>query len=160
MADFDTALISGKLYESIVLARIKSKYPSAHIMDGNFKDYDIFIPEIDFSIEVKADFKSNYTGNFVIEVEFNGKLSALSTTKANVWVLLDYDFMYWFYPINIYRCIEQNGFKRVSFTGNGDTVPKKAYLIPCYLLNKYAHKKLKYTDEEIKLLPIKNNQKP
>jgi len=113
------------------------------------------LPEINFSIEVKADFKSNYTGNFVIEVEFNGKLSALSTTKADVWVLLDYDFIYWIYPINIYRCIEQNGFKRVSFTGNGDVVPKKAYLVPCDSLIKYAHKKNKYTDEEIKLLPVK-----
>lgn len=94
MADFDTSLVSGKIYENIILQRIKQKYPSSYIMEGYCKDYDILIPEINYSIEVKADFKSAYTGNFVVEVEFDGKLSALSKTKADVWVFLNHDFMY------------------------------------------------------------------
>ena len=36
MADFDTALIGGKIYESIIFERIKAKYPSAQIMDGSW----------------------------------------------------------------------------------------------------------------------------
>lgn len=154
MADFDSSLVSGKIYERMVLSKIQTKYPNAHIVEGNFKDYDIFVPEIDLSIEVKADFKSRYTGNFVVEVEFNNRLSALSTTKANVWCFLNHDFIYWIYPIQIYRCIEQNQSKRVSFVGEGDTVSKKAYLIPCDILKKYCHSINTYTEEERKLLPV------
>ena len=57
-------------------------------MEGYFKDYDIYVPEINKSIEVKSDEKSKYTNNIVVEVEFNGKPSALSTSKADYWVLV------------------------------------------------------------------------
>ena len=52
----------GKQVEQMLLNKLKSKYPSAAIID-KFKGYDIWIPEIHKSIEVKADEKSNYTGN-------------------------------------------------------------------------------------------------
>ena len=46
-----------------------------------YKEYDIFVPELNIGIEVKSDEKSKYTSNIVIEIEFNNKPSALSTSR-------------------------------------------------------------------------------
>ena len=78
-------LESGKKIEKAVLSIIKKKYPKSYIIDGYFKDYDIYVPEKDIGVEVKRDEKSKYTGNIVVEIEFDGKPSALSTTKADWW---------------------------------------------------------------------------
>ena len=97
----------GKYHENIILDKIKSKYSKAYIIDGYCKDYDIYIPELNYGIEVKSDEKSKYTNNIVIEIEFNGKKSALSTTSY------------------------------AEFVGKGDTKSKKAYLIKKDILYKY-----------------------
>ena len=55
MSSFYESLEVGKKSEELVLNRIKNKYPSAYIKDGYFKEFDIFIPEIDTSVEVKKD---------------------------------------------------------------------------------------------------------
>ena len=59
------------------------------MIDGYCKEWDIYIPELDEGVEVKSDQKSKHTGNIVIEIEFNGKPSALATTKAKYWVIFD-----------------------------------------------------------------------
>ena len=46
ISTFQEDLKVGKLYENIVLNKIKRKYPKAHIIDGYCKDWDIFIPRI------------------------------------------------------------------------------------------------------------------
>ena len=84
---FEEALIDGKKSEEIVLNIVQKKYPKAFIKSGYHKEYDIEIPEIDQTIEVKKDFKSQETGNIVVEIEMNGKPSALLTTTANWWVI-------------------------------------------------------------------------
>ena len=63
--NFEESLISGHESEKIVLNTIKKKYPKAYIVEGYNKEYDIMIPEIDETVEVKKDFKSKYTGNVV-----------------------------------------------------------------------------------------------
>ena len=73
MNSFYADLKDGKQTENDVLSIIKKKYPKSYIIEGYFKDYDIYIPEKDMGIEVKKDVKSQETGNLVIEVEFNGK---------------------------------------------------------------------------------------
>ena len=82
MNTFTEDLKVGKLYENIVLNKIKEKYPKAYIIDGYCKDWDIYIPELNFGVEVKSDKKSLHTGNIVIEIEMNGKPSALATSKS------------------------------------------------------------------------------
>ena len=72
MGTFAQDLKEGKAIESIVLDLIKIKYPAATIINGYFPGYDIWIPEIHKSIEVKSDQKSQYTGNILIEVCFFG----------------------------------------------------------------------------------------
>ena len=81
--NFEESLISGHESEKIVLNTIKKKYPKAYIVEGYNKEYDIMIPEIDETVEVKKDFKSKYTGNVVVEIEMNNRPSGLMTTSAD-----------------------------------------------------------------------------
>ena len=127
----------GKYHENIILDKIKFKYSQAYIIEGYCKDYDIFIPELNYGIEVKSDEKSKYTNNIVIEIEFNGKKSALSTTKAKYWVISDGYYSNWFDTNNIKKCIKENNLSYAEFIGKGDTKSKKAYLIKKEILYKY-----------------------
>ena len=86
---FKEDLLVGQEVEALVLEKIKKKYPKAYSIEGYCKEYDIWIPELNYGIEVKQDAKSNYTGNIVIEIEMFNKPSALITTKAKYWVFYD-----------------------------------------------------------------------
>ena len=124
---FKTSLGIGKSVEDVVCEKIKNKYPKAYVIKGYCKGYDIYVPEKDIKIEVKQDKKSNYTGNFVIETEFDGKPSALSTTTADYWVLYDGETFIWITPDRLRQVT--TGMNIVTFTGRGDNKPKKAYLV-------------------------------
>ena len=124
---FKTSLGIGKSVEEVVCGKIKKKYPKAHVIQGYCKGYDIYVPETDIKIEVKQDKKSNYTGNFLIETEFDGKPSALSTTTADYWVLYDGEIFIWITPDRLRQVT--TGMRLVTFTGRGDSKPKKAYLV-------------------------------
>ena len=137
---FDESLDIGKQYEDIVLNMIQHKYPKAYKIEGYYKDFDIFIPELGVGVEVKSDQKSQYTGNIVIEIEYNGKPSALSTTKAAYWVVYDGESFVWFTPGKIQSCIDENNLTVAKFKGRGDHHFKKAYLIKKDLLYRYAVK--------------------
>jgi len=134
---FKRDLKRGKHHENVVLNYIKAKYKNAYIKDGYCKEYDIFIPEVNFGVEVKSDEKSKYTNNIVIEIEFNNKPSALMTTKAKFWVIYDGYSYNWFLTDKIKDCIKDNNLRYAEFTGKGDTKSKKAYLIKKELLYKY-----------------------
>ena len=134
---FESDLKVGKIYENIICKKIQKKYPKAYIEKGYCKDWDIYIPELEIGIEVKSDKKSIYTGNIVIEIEFDNKPSALSTTKAKWWVIYDGIEYNWFTVKNIKKCIKVNKLKTTTFIGRGDTKQKKAYLIKKNLLYKY-----------------------
>lgn len=147
MSSFHESLEVGKKSEELVLNRIKNKYPNAYIKDGYFKEFDIFIPEIDTSVEVKKDFMSKYTGNVVVEVQMNGKLSALSTTKADWWVFhLDEEEFIFITPEQIRDMINKENFKSVQFTGKGDYASKIAYLIKKHYFNIYGQNMSIYKD--------------
>jgi|TARA_R110001632_G_scaffold66060_2_gene156248 hypothetical protein len=138
METFYTDLKKGEKIELTLLKEIQKKYPKAHKIDGYFKDYDLFVPEVNKSIEVKSDEKSIETGNIVVEVEFNGKPSALSTTKADYWVWWDGFNFTWFETKSIHNCIKETNQKIRQFTGKGDTKSKKAYLIKKETLYNYS----------------------
>lgn len=134
---FNRDLKRGKYHENVILEVIQKKYPKAFIKDGYCKEYDIFIPELKIGVEVKSDEKSKFTGNIVIEIEFNNRPSALSTSEAKYWVIFDgYDY-HWFLKDKIKDCILENKLKWVEFIGKGDTKSKKAYLIKKEILYKY-----------------------
>jgi len=134
---FYSDLKVGKYYEKQILNKINKKYPKAYIEKGYCKDWDIYIPELEIGIEVKSDKKSMHTGNIVIEIEFNNKLSALSTTKSKYWVIYDGINYNWFLVDNIKKCIKENNLIYKEFIGRGDIHLKKAYLIKKELIYKY-----------------------
>ncbi len=136
MESFKRDLARGQEIEKKVLVQIEKKYPKAYIVEGYHKEWDIFIPELEIGVEVKSDEKSKYTGNIVIEIEFDGKLSALSTTKAEYWVIYDGYNYNWFRVKDILKCIKENDLNPVKFIGKGDTKQKKAYLIKKEVLYK------------------------
>jgi len=123
--------------EQKVLAILKKTYPSASLID-KYKGYDIWIPETNKSVEVKYDPMSNTTGNIVIEIWMYEKPSALLTTTADYWVFHDDIVFVSMPPKRIFECIMVNEIPLRIFTGKGDTVSKKAYLVPKDLLFSYG----------------------
>jgi len=125
--NFKESLAIGHSSEDAVCEKIQKKYPRAHVMEGYCKGYDIYVPETRRKVEVKQDKKSNFTGNIVIEIEFNGKPSALSTTEAHYWVFDDGEKYMWITPATLRQIIEP--LRPVKFVGNGDNKSKLAYLV-------------------------------
>lgn len=136
---FQQDLERGFEVEYAVLEIIRKKYPSASLINA-YKGYDIWIPELHKSVEVKYDPMSNETGNIVIEIEMNGQLSALSTTTADFWVFHDDHVFVMMKPMSIVNCIFQNKLQYVEFVGQGDTSKKKAFLVPKNVLFKHGKK--------------------
>lgn len=93
--NFDTDLAKGSSFQSKVLSSIKKKYPKAHEVPGYFKDFDILVPEIGKRIEAKYDERSDETGNYFFEFEFNGKPSGVAATKADMYVIGNYMWWVW-----------------------------------------------------------------
>ena len=135
---FKEDLEHGKRVEREVCKNLNKKYPTAYVVEGYCKEWDIVVPEIDKTVEVKLDEKSHYTGNFLIEIEFDGKPSALSTTQADIWILVD-KLHYFVVDTNTLKWllkdhwINENGYPLytpATFVGKGDIKAKKAFLIP------------------------------
>ena len=136
---FKKDLAAGEETQDKVLKRIREEYPKAYQKEGYFKEYDIMIPEINTTVEVKQDKKSNYTGNIVIEVEMPlGKPSALSTTTADYWIFSDGECYMWWTPEDLKKLVKP--MRSVTFIGNGDDIEKKAYLVKKNIIKDQAIK--------------------
>ena len=140
--NFKDSLAIGHKSEDAVCAKIKKKYPRAHVMEGYCKGYDIYVPETKKKVEVKQDKKSNFTGNIVVEIEFDGKPSALSTTEADYWVFDDGEIYMWITPETLRQIVLP--MYAVTFTGNCDNKSKRAYLVKKDIIIKHALKVDKY----------------
>ena len=136
---FDEDLARGQEIEHKVAEVIRKKYPSTSLVN-KFKGYDIWVPEIHKSIEVKYDPRSNQTGNIVVEIEMNEKPSGLMSTTADYWVFYDDNEFVLIKPNDIIYCIFLNKLQYVTFTGAGDKAPKKAFLIKKDVLFTYGKK--------------------
>ena len=134
---FQQDLKRGIDVELKALAIIQKKYPSASLIN-KFKGYDIWIPELHKSVEVKYDPMSNETGNIVIEIEMFNKPSALMTTEADYWIFYDNNNFVLIKPIDIINCIFINKLVYREFVGTGDNASKKAFLVKKDILFKYG----------------------
>ena len=135
--NFKDSLVIGHSSEDAVCAKIRKKYPKAHVMQGYFKGYDIYVPETDKKIEVKQDKKAKFTGNIVVEIEMPpGKPSALSTTTADYWVFDDGEIYIWITPETLRQVVLP--LYAVTFIGKGDNKSKRAYLVDKKLIIKNA----------------------
>jgi len=127
---FQESLTSGQKSENLVLDIIKKKYPKAFLKEGYHKEYDIMIPEINKTVEVKKDFKSQYTGNVVIEVEMNNRPSGLETSTADWWVFHLNDIeLVWIKLKRLKELVKSEDYNLVEYIGKGDTISKLAYLV-------------------------------
>ena len=129
MNTFNEDLEVGIAVEQKLVNILLKKYPSTTLVN-KFMGYDIWIPELHKSIEVKFDEKSKQTGNIVIEIEMYDKPSGLLSTTADYWVFYDSDKFISITPKDIIKCIFLLKLNFVEFVGNGDTVKKKAFLVP------------------------------
>jgi hypothetical protein len=128
-SNFERDLQRGNLIEERVLRILKKSFPEARRVKGYCKEGDIYLPECEKWVEVKYDPMSQQTGNIVVEVEFNGKPSALSTTKSYRWVFYTGKELIITSPKILRKMIEDNGLSPVEFVGNGDKHSKLAYLV-------------------------------
>ena len=99
--NFKKDLQRGRDIENLILNKVKQKYACAVLIDGKFKDYDLFIPETNKTIEIKGDYRSCQTGNILIELMMFNVPSALLTTKADYWVIFTGQELLWTTPIKI-----------------------------------------------------------
>lgn len=137
MNTFQKDLARGISVEKKICGILQEKYPSATLVNA-YKGYDIWIPEISKGVEVKYDPMSNQTGNIVIEIWMYNKPSALLTTTADFWVFDDDKTIVSIKPQKIIECIMLHEIQLKNFIGKGDTVSKKAYLVPKELLFSYG----------------------
>ena len=135
---FKKDLLVGQELEQKILKSIQKKYHTAVLIPGKFKPYDIFIPEKDLKIEVKVDYKSQETGNIIIELYMFGKPSALLSTEADYWIICTGKEKLWIKPKKILECILLNNIKVQDILGDGDNQTKKACLIPIEIFRKYV----------------------
>ena len=105
--NFKKDLQRGREIEEKILSICREKYPSSVLINGKFKDYDLFIPETNKKLEIKGDYRSCETGNIIIELMMFGKPSALLTTKADLWVIYTGLELLWITPKKIIECITQ-----------------------------------------------------
>jgi hypothetical protein len=134
---FKDDLKAGIEIEKRVLYILQKKYPCASLI-GAYKGYDIWIPELHQSVEVKYDPMSKQTGNIVVEIEMFGKPSGIMASTADWWVFYDDEMYIIMKREHIINCIFLSKLVYKEFTGTGDFQPKKAFLVPKNILFKYG----------------------
>ena len=124
---FHRDLSWGKEVERKHLAIIQKTYPNSYMIDGYCKEWDIYCPDAKIGFEIKSDKMSQKTGNIVVEISFNGKPSALSTTKSKYWIF-DTGIKSIMVEVEELKKLVVK-FHPVTFTARGDSKSKDAYLI-------------------------------
>ena len=135
---FKEDLDRGVTVEDDLLRRLRHAFPSARRAEGVHPEFDIEIPELQKTIEVKYDPMSQKTGNVVIEY-FHNKPSAFSVSVADYWLIDTGDAELWFSRWGILECILSEGVEPVRIHGPQDRHPKWVFLIPLVLLRRYSN---------------------
>ena len=137
---FDTDLAIGHKSEERVLRIIQRRYPEAHRIQGKHSAFDILVPELSISVEVKGDYRSQDTGNIVVEVNHPiGKPSGLLVTTADYWVHDTGKELIWIKPEKIKDCIIKHNYPYKDFTGGDDRHAKRVYLVPIEVYRTFAY---------------------
>jgi len=124
-------LEEGHRSEDRVLDIIRKKYPEAERIDGKHSPYDIMVPELGKTVEVKGDYVSQKTNNIVVEVNHPiGTPSGLLVTEADYWVHDTGKELIWIEPKRIEECITVHNFPLTDIKGPGDWHFKRVCLVP------------------------------
>lgn len=105
---------------------------------GKDSRFDIAVPELNATIEVKYDPKSQETGNVVVEYHHN-KPSGILTSEATHWLFDLGDEEMWFSRSGLLRALMLSGVKPVQIHGPDDRHPKMVFLIPKDVLRPFAN---------------------
>lgn len=136
---FKKDLAIGHKSEERVLRIIQRRYPEAYRVLGMHVAYDIFVPELSVTVEVKGDYRSQDTGNIVVEVNHPiGKPSGLLVTTADYWVHDTLKELIWIKPDKIKDCIIKHNYPYKDFTGGDDRHAKRVYLVPIEIYRTFA----------------------
>jgi hypothetical protein len=135
---FKEDLKRGVAVEDDLLRRLRSLFPSAKRAEGLHPEFDIEIPELQKTVEVKYDPMSQKTGNIVIEY-YHNKPSAFSVSIADYWVIDTGNGEYWFSRQGILDCILCEGLEPVRILGTTDRHPKWVFLVPINALVRYSN---------------------
>jgi len=133
--------------ENLILKQIQKKYPNAKKIDGYFKDYDIQIPEIQKTVEIKTDFTTS-TGNVFIEFTCNKKPSGILTTRADIWVYILESKKFWIKADNLKKCINKHNCLNLVCNKNILGKDIQGFLIPLYIFQQYCFDIKDLTEEE------------
>jgi hypothetical protein len=125
---FEQDLELGGMVERGVLTLIRKKYPLAHRIEGYHKEFDLFVPEVRISVEVKFDRRAAETGNFIFETSSSGKPSGLKVTTADWWVQVDKKDICWIRTESLRHLIVQEEAAEISFFLDGRE--KTGFLLP------------------------------
>ena len=120
-----------KPFESIAQDRICSLFNTEILNVCCYKDYD-FETTQKIKYELKTDEKSLTTGNFYIEYQGYNKLSGITTTKADYYILSNTK-EYYLIDVGILRALTKN--KPTRATKDGSTL---GYIINKNLIIKHS----------------------
>ena len=104
---------------------------------GKDSRFDISVPELDTTIEIKLDEKSQDTGNIVVEYHHNNP-SGILTSEADVWLFATGKEDIWITRKNILKMILIENLKPTTFTGPGDRYQKAVFLVPIETVRRYS----------------------
>jgi thermostable 8-oxoguanine DNA glycosylase len=94
----------GKKIEREVLERMLAIFKQTYQTFGKDSRFDIKIPELQITIEVKFDPKSLETGNLVVEY-YHNQSSGLSTSEASHWLFVTGTEEIWISKFQLLKCI-------------------------------------------------------
>ncbi len=129
MGKFEDDLTKGKKAEEYICKFLHKWFPRASVFYGKKKEYDIDIPEIIETMEVKYDRLSKKTGNVAIEFEFCGKPSGVNATTANKWCIVFGKEDGWFFCFVAVDKLKKLCENKRAVSG-GDDYLAKMYLLP------------------------------
>lgn len=126
--DFTKDIELGHEAEEAVLAQVKTIFPQAYRVDGYEPRWDIVIPELQKTIEVKNDIMAGQTGNLAIECQKKtGAPSGIMVSEADFWVIIADDEMLLMGREALKNYVTVGNFRKVW---GGDRNSAEMYLVP------------------------------
>jgi hypothetical protein len=118
----------GDKAEEMVLAYIQQMFPKAYRIPGKEVRYDIIVPELSISLEVKNDKYFSKSGNLCFEThKQSGELSGILATEADYWVHILDGKMHIAPRESLKQYVINGGFRGVW---GGDRKATFMYLVP------------------------------
>jgi len=145
---FEKDLLHGQAAEDYMLPILKKEFSTIKRVEGYNPDYD-FIDDEGYTIELKLDERSKGTGNIGIEYMHRNKPSAISTSKAQEWIIIFFfpgaNWVYSRMKTNELRAYLKSNNKYLRKTHGGDSDKSSLILVPVSdFTDRFDFRPLKY----------------